>query len=84
MIVLMGTYDNITAIVTKRYQGSGSANATVNVAEPTSCYHEVHAFDIERDGGVSALAIPGELGTMGDSCMEPPVCEVNSSSEYCM
>ena len=81
MIVLMGTYDNTTAIISRRYQGSGSANATVNVAEPVSCYHEVYAFDIEHDGGVGTLAVPGRLSPVRDLSMEPSECELNSSSE---
>ena len=41
-----------------------SANATLNVAEPTSCYQEVYAFDIEYDEGVGTMAIPGQLSTV--------------------
>ena len=81
MIVFVGMYDNVTATISRRYQSSDSANATVNVAEPATCYHEVYAFDIEHDGGIGTLVIPGWLSPVGDSSMEPPECELNSSSE---
>jgi hypothetical protein len=77
MIVLLGTYDNVTAIITRRHQSSGSANAIVNVDEPTSCYHKVYAFDIEHDGGIGVLAVPGQASTVGESSMEPLKCEIS-------
>ena len=80
MIVLVGTYDNVTTIITRR-ESSESATATVNVAEPATCYHEVYAFDVEHDGGVGTLEVPGWLSPVGDSSMETPECELNSSSE---
>ena len=84
MIVLVGTYNNVTVIISRRYQISDSANATINVAEPVSCYHEVYALDIEHDGGVGTLAVPGQLSPVRDSSMEPSECELNSSGEQCM
>ena len=81
MIVFVGMYDNETAIITRRNQSSDSAKATINVPEPATCYHEVYAFDIEHDGGVGTLEVPGRLSPVGDTSMEPPECELNSSSE---
>jgi hypothetical protein len=35
---------------------------TVTLAHPPSCYTGVEAFDIESDGSVGSLAVPGRLG----------------------
>ena len=80
MVVLQGTYNNVTVNVTRRHGIGNSVSATVNVAEPTPCYQEVYAFDIEYDGGVGTLAIPGQLSTVGESSMFPQ-CEQDSTSE---
>ena len=80
MIVLQGTYNNVTVNITRERGISKSANATVNVTEPTSCYQEVYAFDIECNGGIGTLAIPGQISTVGESSMVPQ-CETDSSSE---
>ena len=80
MILLVGTYSNVTVNITKRYRNSISADTTVNVVEPTSCYHEVYAFDIEYDGSMGTLAIPGQLSTEGESSLVPQ-CGIDSSSE---
>ena len=79
--MLLGTY-NVTVNITKRYHNSISADSTVNVAEPTSCYHEVYAFDIKYDGSVGTLAIPGEFSTVGESSLVHQ-CGIDSSSEQC-
>ena len=38
------------------------AIATVTLEHPPSCYTGVEAFDIESDGSVGSLAVPGQLG----------------------
>ena len=35
---------------------------TVTLEHPPSCYTGVEAFDIEFDGSVGSLAVPGQLG----------------------
>ena len=78
MVLLLSTYNNVTANITRSHHSSKSANATVDVEVPTSCYNEVYAFDIEYDGGIGTLAIPGHLiNTMGESNMVPQ-CDLNS------
>ena len=38
------------------------ATGRIDISDwPFSCYHELFAFDIESDGSVGAMAVPGEL-----------------------
>ncbi len=39
-----------------------SAITTVTLERPPSCYTGVEAFDIESDGSVGTLSVPGQLG----------------------
>ena len=80
MVVFQSTSDNVTVNITRRHGISNGANATVNVIEPTSCYQEVYAFDIECNGGIGTLAIPGQISTVGESSIVSQ-CETDSSSE---
>ena len=65
MVVLVGELENITA----NLEQNGSK--VLNVSHPLSCYHEIFAFDIESDGSVGTLAVPGVLvGSKGvTSCL---------------
>ena len=56
MVVLVGEYDNITANLSNLEENSSKV---LNVSHPLSCYHEIFAFDIESDGSVGTLAVPG-------------------------
>ena len=55
MVVLVGEFDNITANVEQ------NGCEVLNVSHPLSFYHEIFAFDIESDGSVGTLAVPGVL-----------------------
>ena len=55
MVVLVGEFENIT--VNLEQNGCD----VVNVSHPLSCYHKIFAFDIESDGSVGTLAVPGVL-----------------------
>ena len=41
---------------------TNSATTTVTLEHPPSCYTGVEAFDIESDGSVGSLVVPGQLG----------------------
>jgi hypothetical protein len=41
---------------------TNSATTTVTLEHPPSCYTGVEAFDIESDGSVGSLSVPGQLG----------------------
>jgi hypothetical protein len=56
LVVLVGESDNITVNLTR-----SSKVVTVEVANPPSSYFKVLAFDIERDGSVATLSIPGDI-----------------------
>ena len=51
----MGELENITVNLDQ------NGCEVLNVSHPLSCYHEIFAFDIESDGSVGTLAIPGVL-----------------------
>jgi hypothetical protein len=41
---------------------TNSATTTITLEHPPSCHTGVEAFDIESDGSVGSLAVPGQLG----------------------
>ena len=58
MVVLVSEFGNTTWNLTR----SSTCNSEiVNVTHPPSSYSEVIAFDIESDGSVGTLAVPGVL-----------------------
>ena len=61
MVVLTGfeAYNNITLT---RNISTNLATTTITLKHPPSCYTGVEAFDIEFDGSVGSLAVPGQLG----------------------
>ena len=50
-----------------RNQSTNSAAIIVILEYPLSCYDGVRALDIESDGSVGSLAIPGQLRSAGSS-----------------
>ena len=57
MIVLVGDYNNVSAILLMNLTNSEIINVTTSV----SCYKRVIAFDIEHNGQIGTLAVPGKL-----------------------
>ena len=60
MVVLTGIeayHINLT-----RNPSTNLTTSTVILEHPPSCYTGVEAFDIESDGSVGSLAVPGQLG----------------------
>ena len=56
MVVLVGEFDNITANLSNLEEKSSKV---LTISHPLSCYREIFAFDIESDGSVGTLAVPG-------------------------
>ena len=52
LVVLVGEFDNVTANLSILKQ---------NISYSLSCYHVIYAFDIESDGSVGTLAVPGVI-----------------------
>ena len=82
MVVIQSTYKNETVNIIRKYHVDDIAEVKVNVAEPTSCYHGVYAFDIEYNGSVGTLAVPGQL--VKDSSKEERLCTTHYPSKSCM
>ena len=55
LVVVLGVHDNITVEVKR------GSSLVLNFSTPLSCYRDVLAFDIERDGSVGAQAVPGRV-----------------------
>ena len=60
MVVLTGFVAHNDVNLT-RDPNTNSATLTITLEHPPSCYTGVEAFDIEFDGSVGSLAIPGQL-----------------------
>lgn len=57
MVVLIGEVDNITVNFMRR----ADVGEVINAMHPTSCYSRVVAYDIESDGSVGSLPVPGKI-----------------------
>ena len=66
-VVLVGTSEINNATYTLIQNKTGSSTditefeRLINSINSLSCYQSVYGFDIESDGSVGALAVPGEL-----------------------
>ena len=84
MVVLVSGFENITGNITGNLTGASGCNSGfINVTHPPSNYSEVFGFDIESDGSVGSLAIPGVLvmnASTTDPCMPGGV--KHSPSEF--
>ena len=62
MVVLVGEFENITGNVTRDVDNnSKSHTAVLNAMYPLSNYSTVFGYDIEFDGSIGTLAVPGVL-----------------------
>ena len=55
LVVVLGVHDNITVEVER------DSSLILNISTPLSCYRDVLAFDIERDGSIGTQAVPGSV-----------------------
>ena len=61
-----------------RNQSTNLATLTVTLELPLSCYDGVEAFDIESDGSVGSLTVPGQIINSSQAPCSPP--EVSSGN----
>lgn len=61
-----------------KHPNANSTNLTISLEHPGSCYTEVEAFDIEADGSVGSLAVPGQLDLGAES--ETPCTPTQTST----
>ena len=57
MIVLVGEYNNVSVTLLMNQTNSEIINETTSV----SCYKRVIVFDVEHNGQIGTLAVPGKL-----------------------
>jgi hypothetical protein len=70
MVMLLGEVDNTTVNLTR------DQNARIfNSAYSISCYNTVIAFDIEQDGSIDTIPVPGDLVSSNEhvKCLPRPV-----------
>ena len=60
MIVLMGEVGNVTKIL-KRSNADEQVDETLIIPRPLHCYTGLFAYDIESDGTIGTLGVPGEI-----------------------
>ena len=71
MVVVVGQFGNTTRNLT-RNSTHVHVTGIINITHPLSCFSEVFGFDIELDGSVGTLAVPGVLLmniSTADPCM---------------
>ena len=61
MIVLVGEVSNTTVTLTKNAQSTQSVTLRHTLPLPLSCYYKVFAFDLEGDGLMGTLPVPGMI-----------------------
>ena len=70
MVVLTGFEACIVNIYLTRNASTNSATTIITLEHPPSCFAGVEAFDIESDGSVGSLAVPGQLrGRLETPCI---------------
>ena len=81
MVVIEGKFENISV----RLEREGTCSVgVISTTYPLPSYHRVFGFDIEMDGSVGTLAVPGELRmniSAEVSCTPTPSTTAASSSQ---
>ena len=74
MVVLTSMHGNESRTVLRRNKTTTTANSTITLNYSQSCYQRVEAFDVESDGTVGSLPVPGMLLrdtiTVSEDCTE--------------
>ena len=81
MVVLTGFEANNINLT--RDMNTNSASTTVTLEHPPPCYTGVEAFDIEFDGSVGSLAVPGQLGGRLETSCIVAVETLPGKLKYC-
>ena len=58
VVVLVG---ELQGNITVNFMRGTEIDEVINTVHPTSCYNRVVAYDIESDGSVGSLAVPGRI-----------------------
>ena len=66
MVVLVSVYNNATVKLI-RQNSSNNVEKSVIVTYPPSCYTKVFGYDIENNGDIGNLAVPGELNKIASN-----------------
>ena len=74
MVVLVSESDNMTRNLTK-LNSDTIAVETLNTTIPLYCYTELFGYDIEANGSLGTLAVPGEILRNFSSIEQWPACE---------
>ena len=80
MVVLVGESDNSTVNIT-RGDSKECAVVKLDLIYPLHSYHKVIGFDIEADGSVGTLAVPGVLTKSMKSWCLPPEMVVHPTGQ---
>lgn len=64
-MVLVGKFENVTANITRSSKCS-SHTTILNATHPLTSYNEVYGYDIESDGSIGTLAVPGVITRNSD------------------
>ena len=72
-MVLVGSRDTVTVNITR-----AETNKIVETSQEPSCYNEAYGYDIEFDGSVGGIAVPGVLVVKSPAQCKPEIGELNS------
>ena len=63
MVLLIGQFDNHTMTLIRRRADMLHSEQLELKYRTLSCYHSVVVYDVESDGSIGTLAVPGHLET---------------------
>lgn len=79
MVVLVSNFIEVNNISKTFYRRNSEliSSGKLNLNESNFCYHQVFGYDVESNGSISDLALPGNLTILGkstdDSCSKSPM-----------
>ena len=84
MVVLTSEYYSLKTQYNLTRSQSKISEITLRLEHPPSCYTGVEAFDIESDGSVGTLPVPGQLVVISHTqCTPEPPVSGNNYCPYC-
>ena len=79
MVAVVGEFGNATMNLTR---DNTRVTGILNVTHPLSCFGKVFGFDIESDGSVGTLAVPGVISwNVNVTCMTSSEDEVEEPTQ---
>ena len=82
MVVLIGFVAYHVNLTRNVNTCTNSAITTITLEHPASSYTGVEAFDIESDGSVGSLAVPGQLGGRLETPCAPIQTSTSNNTTY--